>query len=440
MKQIQLNHSDNVKGVLFLEQELKQGVHLTVQPSNQFKTTRIVVNFLAPLQQETVTKRSLLASLLETNAKDYPTQTALAAKLSQLYGASFGASVSRRGQLHCFSVSLTLVNDRYLPADDAVLKSGLAFLKQVLFRPNATEAGFDETTFQREKQNLAAYFADIADNKQAYASLALQQLYFAADPAQAQPSFGNAVDLAPLTAKQLWDYYQQMMATDQVEIVVLGQVDPTVIAQTLQTFPFTDRATTTVSPFYQQSLWATPKVKQEKQAVVQGKLNLAYQQPVTYHDADFVPMMVTNALFGGSALSLLFANVREKASLAYYASSRLDTFRGTLLVQTGIEPKNYQAVLDIIQAQLTALQQQDFELERLAKIKATLINDFVTGLDSMGYLMNQALMQRLLPTRTLALDDLTRQIQAVTPAQIATQAAHLKLQAIYFLTSEEGNA
>jgi predicted Zn-dependent peptidase len=423
-----------------LEQTLKQGVHLTVQPSKQFKTTRIVVNFLAPLQRDTVTKRSLLASLLETNSKDYPTQTALAAKLSQLYGASFGASVSRRGQLHCFSVSLTLVNDRYLPANETVLTDGLAFLKQVLFRPNATEAGFDAATFQREKQNLAAYLADIADNKQAYASLALQQLYFADDPAQAQPSFGNAADLAPLTAKMLWDYYQQMLATDQVEIVVLGQVVPETICQALQDFPFTDRAVTAISPFYQQALWQTPKIKQEKQAVVQGKLNLAYQQPVTYHDADFVPMLVTNALFGGSALSLLFANVREKASLAYYASSRLDTFRGTMFVQTGIEPKNYQAVLDIIQAQLTALQQQDFELERLEKIKATLINDFVTGLDSVGYLMNQALMRQLLPNRTLSLDDLTQQIQAVTPAQIAAQAAQLKLQAIYFLTSEEENA
>lgn len=423
-----------------MEQTLKQGVHLTVQPSKQFKTTRIVVNFLAPLQRDTVTKRSLLASLLETNSKDYPTQTALAAKLSQLYGASFGASVSRRGQLHCFSVSLTLVNDRYLLANETVLTDGLAFLKQVLFRPNATEAGFDAATFQREKQNLAAYLADIADNKQAYASLALQQLYFADDSAQAQPSFGNAADLAPLTAKMLWDYYQQMLATDQVEIVVLGQVVPETICQALQDFPFTDRAVTAISPFYQQALWQTPKIKQEKQAVVQGKLNLAYQQPVTYHDADFVPMLVTNALFGGSALSLLFANVREKASLAYYASSRLDTFRGTMFVQTGIEPKNYQAVLDIIQAQLTALQQQDFELERLEKIKATLINDFVTGLDSVGYLMNQALMRQLLPNRTLSLDDLTQQIQAVTPAQIAAQAAQLKLQAIYFLTSEEENA
>lgn len=430
----------DLKGVLFLEQELKQGVHLTVQPSTQFKTTRIVVNFLAPLQRETVTKRSLLASLLETNSKDYPTQTALAAKLSQLYGASFGVNISRRGRLHCFSVSLTLVNDRYLPADDAILQAGLAFLKQVLFRPNVTTHGFDDATFQREKQNLAAYLADIADNKQAYASLALQQLYFADDAAQAQPSFGNLTDLAPLTATAVFDYYQKMLATDRVEIVVLGQVEPVVISQAFQDFPFTARTGTIPSPFYQQTAWMMPKVKQEHQAVVQGKLNLAYQQPVTYHDADFVPMLVTNALFGGSALSLLFANVREKASLAYYASSRLDTFRGTMFVQTGIEPKNYQAVLDIIAAQLTALQQQDFEPERLAKIKATMINDFVTGLDSMGYLMNQVLLRRLLPTRILSLTQLTQQIQAVTPAQIATQARHLKLQAIYFLTSEEERA
>lgn len=125
---------------------LADGVSLTVLPSTQFKTTRIVLNFIAPLQAETITQRSLLASLLETNSQDYPTQADLAAKLSAMYGANFGISVSKRGNTHVFSVVMTVVNDKFLPGETAVLTEGLAFLKQVLWRPNVSVGHFDTAT------------------------------------------------------------------------------------------------------------------------------------------------------------------------------------------------------------------------------------------------------------------------------------------------------
>ncbi|MGV7784664.1 insulinase family protein, partial [Mycobacterium kansasii] len=59
---------------------------------------------------------------------------------------------------------------------------------------------------------------------------------------------------------------------------------------------------------------------------MQAKLNLAYQLPIYRSDADFLPAVVFNAAFGGTPLSLLFTNVREKASLAYYASSDYNPF------------------------------------------------------------------------------------------------------------------
>ena len=55
-----------------------------------------------------------------------------------------------------------------------------------------------------------------------------------------------------------------------------------------------------------------------------------------------------NALFGGTPLSLLFTNVREKASLAYYASSNIDAFRGAVMVQTGIESHQKERVLALL--------------------------------------------------------------------------------------------
>ena len=76
-----------------MQKEIKPGVWLMVLPTTQFKTTRINIQFLTPLRRDTVTKRTLLTSLLETNSQEYPTQAAMAAHLESLYGANFSIGV-----------------------------------------------------------------------------------------------------------------------------------------------------------------------------------------------------------------------------------------------------------------------------------------------------------------------------------------------------------
>ncbi|MFL2029831.1 EF-P 5-aminopentanol modification-associated protein YfmF [Loigolactobacillus zhaoyuanensis] len=418
---------------------LADGVTLTILPSTQFKTTRIVLNFIAPLQAETITQRSLLASLLETNSQDYPTQADLAAKLSAMYGANFGISVNKRGNAHIFSVVMTLVNDKFLPGDTQVLAEGLTFLKQILWRPNATTAGFDEATFKREKTNMQAYLASVYDNKQAYASLQLQSLYFKDSSAQRVPSFGNNTDLKAITAANLYAYYQQMLAQDQVAITVLGDLDPEQVATLLTDLPLTPRTAVTPELFYQQPLVAETMVQTEVQPTNQAKLNLAYQVPTYYYQPDYYALLLANGIFGGSPMSLLFTNVRERASLAYYASSSYDAFRGLITVQTGIDATNVDQVKQIIATQLTILQAGEFSDELLAQTKATLKNQYITSLDSAGYLTTQDLVQQLVPRSAIALADFMAALDAVTKEQIIAAAQTIKLQAVYFLSSEGGD-
>ncbi len=62
--------------------------------------------------------------------------------------------------------------------------------------------------------------------------------------------------------------------------------------------------------------------------------------------------LMYNGVLGGYPHSKLFTNVREKASLAYYASSRFDGHKGILTIQSGIEMANYEKAVDIIRKQL----------------------------------------------------------------------------------------
>ena len=95
-----------------MKQDLANGVHLTVLPTTQFKTVSVLVSFCSPVQLATLTTRSLLADLLETSSAMYPTQTALAAVLSNMYGANFNTNVTKMGNLAQFQFALTLANGR----------------------------------------------------------------------------------------------------------------------------------------------------------------------------------------------------------------------------------------------------------------------------------------------------------------------------------------
>ena len=107
-----------------------------------------------------------------------------------------------------------------------------------------------------------------------------------------------------------------------------------------------------------------------------------YQLPIYRDDADFMAAVVFNAAFGGTPLSLLFTNVREKASLAYYASSSYNPFTGTMGVQSGIQAQNQDRVIAIIGEQLAAVQRGELSESLLAEVKASLLNARLAGLDS----------------------------------------------------------
>ena len=50
--------------------------------------------------------------------------------------------------------------------------------------------------------------------------------------------------------------------------------------------------------------------------------------------------------------SKLFQNVREKEGLAYYVFSRLEKFKGLMVISSGIEIENKDKTIEIINKQL----------------------------------------------------------------------------------------
>ncbi|GAA5422029.1 EF-P 5-aminopentanol modification-associated protein YfmF [Tetragenococcus halophilus] len=414
---------------------LQPGVKLTVIPTEKFKTVRLFVRFSTKHQKAVASKRALLTNLLETNSFNYPTQTKLSEKLADLYGASFGLNVSKKGNIHQVNLMMNLVNGKYINEQD-IFSEGIKFIQEILFHPNIKEGAFDQETFQREKENMMDYLESIKEDKQTLAALRLQELYFAEDIDQKTPSFGTKEDLNSLSAYDLVQTYHEMMTQDQIDIFVVGDIEEERAKEAIQSLPFSPRSLLQTEIFYKQGLKAEVQSEVLYEPVVQAKLNLAYQTSIYYNDQKRFSLLVFNGLFGGFPHSKLFINVREKASLAYYASSTFDSFRGIVTVQTGIDSKDRSRVLSLIEKQLESLKSGDFTESELQQTKVMLKNQFLLSLDSSRGLIEIAYLKQWFSELVEDEKEFEQKIMAVSKEDVKKVAVDLQLQAIFTIDKE----
>lgn len=416
--------------------ELGKGINLEVIHTKKYKTTRILIRFSARHSEKTAAARTLLTSLLETNSLNYPTQNDLSTRLAELYGASFGVSVAKKGNIHQVNVGMSIVNGSYV-GEENLLNEAVTFLQEILFAPNVKEGAFDEKTFATEKENLIAYLKSMKEDKQTYASLRVQELFFQNDADQKVPSFGTVATAQDLTATELVSIYQNMMTEDQIDIFVIGDVQPESVEAIFAKLPFENSERVKPEIFFTQNHSNIINEHVEYDQVVQAKLNLAYQIDTYYGDPSRFALMVFNGLFGGFPHSKLFMNVREKESLAYYASSSFDSFRGMLKVQTGIDQEKREGVLRLINAQLESLRKGEVTTEELAQTKAMLKNQFLLSLDNPQALMENAYLNLWLPHTKMSEDQFITGIETVTVEAVQKIALAMELKAIYCLERSE---
>ncbi|KMT63485.1 EF-P 5-aminopentanol modification-associated protein YfmF [Paenilisteria newyorkensis] len=416
------------------KQEYKEqvgAIQLTLIPSDKYKSNKIVFKFRAPLNRATTTKRALIAALIETNTKKYPTQTAFRKELASLYGANFYASVDKKGNEHIITAVLDMVDGQFVPNGDTLLQEAFTLLQEIIFNPNVTDGSFHDATVAREKENLAQRLESVYDDKIRYANKRLTEIMFA-DENYKYGAAGVLEDIPNITSADLYDYYQQFLAEDTIDLFICGDVQKEDVIPLVKGLPFANREyrdLDVIAPIHPQSV----NTVKENQPINQGKLVLGYRTNILFGEDAYVPLQLANGLLGGFANSKIFINVREKASLAYYASSRIDSFHGFMLISAGIDEKNYDQALTIIKEQVAAMQAGDFTEEELSQTKAMLSNQLLEANDQAQGLIELA-YNNTLKKANLGLTNWLKRISEVTKEEVVAAAESFELDTIYFLS------
>jgi predicted Zn-dependent peptidase len=412
-----------------------QGYKLHVVETEKYKTNTLVWKMKAPLTKEDVTKRGLLPHVLQSSTKKYPSTTSLRSYLDELYGATLFVDLSKKGEYHVISFSIEIANEKFLSDPSPLLKKGFELLAEILINPNLSGNGFDQGTVDKEKRTQKQRIQSVFDDKMRYSNVRLLEEMCKEEPYALQVN-GDLDDVDTITAENLYQYYQKAFKEDEMDLYVIGDVkeeDVKNIASELLKFesrvPKKVASNRAVKP---------DKVNEviEKQDVKQGKLNMGYRTNIVYGDPDYFALQVFNGIFGGFSHSKLFINVREKASLAYYAASRLESHKGLMMVMSGIDLKNYDQAVGIINEQMDAMKKGDFTDEELVQTKAVIQNQILETIDTARGLI-EILYHNVVSVTSIELNVWMNEMQKATKDEIVAVANKIDLDTIYFLTGTE---
>ena len=414
--------------------ELK-GFKLHVIPTEKYKTNTLIWKMKAPLTKEDVTKRALLPQVLQSSSGKYATTTALRSYLDELYGATLYVDLAKKGEYHIMSFSLEIANEKFLSDPSPLLKKGFELLAEILTNPNINGNAFDPKTVEKEKRTLKQRIQSVFDDKMRYSNVRLIQEMCKGEPYALEVN-GEAADVDAITPENLYDYYKSAFLEDEIDLYIIGDVNEEevkkLVADLLQ---LEERTPKKLAPKEININNQVNEIK-EQQDVKQGKLNIGYRTNIVYGDPGYFALQVFNGIFGGFSHSKLFINVREKASLAYYAASRLESHKGLMMVMSGIDLKNYDQAVGIIHDQLEAMRNGDFTDQELSQTKAVIQNQILETIDTSRGL-SEILYHNVVSDANISLDTWLEEMQKVSKEEIVGVAKKIEIDTIYFLTGSE---
>ena len=420
---------------------MKQGIKLHTINTNKFKTNLIAMFLTVPLTRENVTKNSLLVSVLRRGCEKYKTQEEISKRLEDMYGAEFNCGLDKLGKNHVLKFYIESINDEFLPQNNEnMLKQSIEILSEIIFNPFTQNGAFNEEYINLEKENVKQIIEAKKDNKARYALFrCVEEMY--KDKPQGLYKYGYVEDLEIINSQNLYEYYKELINTCKIDIFISGKMEninlEKIVSEDSNISKLKERNSiyNINKPEIKNPIQEANKVE-EKLDVTQGKIVIGYDIDANEEEINNKKFryigMVYNAILGGTATSKLFQNVREKASLAYTASSSFSYYTGNIFVNAGIEIENFEKATDIIEEQIEAMKQGEFTDEDIENVKKVITSNIAGISDEQDTEIIYFLGQEL-SNNDVSLEKYAEFVQDVNKKEIEDFAKKVNINTIYFL-------
>lgn len=415
------------------KKEIKKGIKIHTIHTNKFKTNLIAIMLTIKLDKENVTKNALIPAVLRRGTKELQTQEEINKRLEEMYGASLDCGLDKIGDNQVLKFYIESINDEFLPQEnEEMLKKSLENIIELVFNPYTEGDSFSREYVEQEKENIKQIIEGKKDNKARYAiDRCIEEMY--KDEPYGLYKYGYVEDLKEIDEKNLYTYYKELINQCKIDIYVSGIIDnqlEKMITENKNIEKLKERETKYNVPEIIPKKSEDENIVQESMEVTQGKLILGLDLDI---DATLrYDAMIYNSLLGGSANSKLFQNVREKASLAYTASSGYYRYKNNIFINCGIEIENYQKALDIIKQQIEEMKNGNFTNEELENAKKGIVAAIKSIEDEQDTEITYFFGQEM-SGNEVTIEEYIEKVNNVTREKVIDIANKVSINTIYFL-------
>ena len=411
------------------------GVYFNSIKETRFKSAKISVTMIVPLNKDTAAAYALLPSVLVYSCAKYPDTTALNKALSNLYGAGIGGYCRKMGESLAVTVTISGIDDRYTMNGEKISPELVKILCEVIFNPKFENGVFCLKDFEQCKRQLLEAIDGEFNDKRSYA-ISQMVSEMCKDETFGIRRYGSREDVEKLTCEDLYNAWKNILACSRVEVMMIGNSDTTLAEKIIkEQFSACERTLPEIKTERKSSV-AQVRTKYENSDIAQAKLVMGFRTNTAQPDNDTLAMSLTAAILGGTPSSKFFLNIREKMSLCYYCAARYDKLKGIVIVDSGVEKDNIQKTMEEIRHQLDEMKQGNITDFEISSAKLALINSYKSVQDTVSG-MESWYIGQMLDKKILTVEECVDIINNVDKETIVALANTIILDTIYLLQPEK---
>ncbi len=418
----------------------EKGVKIDTLFSDKYKNNSLTLNFLLPMNDKTIAEAHVLSCVLLRGCKKYRTLTEFERKLNMLYDPMVSVRAYKTTGALVFKIIVSYIDERFLPEGESgkLLSEITELLYELLYNAFPDDKALFEKYTESEKKLRIDTIRAEKNNKDSYAIAKCQQIMFSGSPLGCNGK-GTEAAVAAINAESLRVSLDSILRTAPVYIMYAGTERECDI-KTLNGFAlelFGNREPDKIinPKFELPSYKNVPENVTEQADAAQGREVLAFEL------GDFRDSLckadLFNEIFGGSPISRLFMNVREKLHLCYYCASNILNSVSAMFVRSGVANENREKAVNEIKTQLEILKNPEniSEFEFYAAKKT--LKDYYLSLRDDIFRYSDWKFSRYLDELSCNVDDYIAAIDSYTMSDVSDVARSAVLRLDYFL---EGKA
>jgi len=412
------------------KKEKKDNYNLHLIKTDRFKEIVITLRFTKPYEKEEGAYLKLLERvLIQSGTKKHKKLKDISKELENLYKTDIITKFFAISKNMVFETRLVMINPKYTEMN--IYQNAFSLFKEVLTNPNIKDEKFNESVFDLEKENLIKSILNVKDDPETYGRIKFEQEFYKGT-VYAENNYKNIKIFEKLENKKLYEIYKRLFTDYKIDVIVCGDYEEEIIkeeiSKLLKEFKQNDKCIKDI------------KVKLKNQDKCENKEQILTTQSnlfvgctikdITESDRNY-KLLLYNTILGTMNNAVLFVNVREKNSLCYRITSLISKYTDTIVIESGINRKNYEKTLELIEKSIKSMTDLNVVKKLITNAKKTLeiaFNDFYEN--SMKiidyYFLNEFIY-------TPSIEERRKSVMEIEPNDICEFAKKIQIKNVFLL-------